>query len=95
VLADNVPVAVVAASRKGDAWKIVAALADHDDLPPRRVDTVLRLCLPEQATLLHRRADALGIAGRFLACLRNGLFLTYIGGLTLGNAVATPMERAA
>lgn len=83
VLVDRRPIAVIAAASRSDAWHVVAALADHDDLPPDRHWTALAPCPPDQAAVILEQATALNIADRFIAYLKGGAFLTFLGGLAL------------
>ncbi len=91
VFADHLPVAVVAATCATDAWRIVAALDDHDDLPKRRRGTEIAPCPPSETNRIQRQARKLGVSNEFLACLRGGMFLTSIGG-AMGE---TPSEQFA
>ncbi len=82
VFTDRNPVAVVAADQCEDAWRIVAALADHDDLPGDRISTDIRRCPRRQQARTVSLAKSLGCADTFLACLGGGAFLTSIGGFS-------------
>ncbi len=89
VYSDRKPVAVVAADRSEDAWRIVEALADHDDLPGDRTRTDIIRCLPGQEARTVSLANSLGCADTFLACLGGGAFLTSIGGLSLDRIITS------
>jgi len=89
VLADEKPVAVVAARRKREAWRILAALVDQEDLPPDCSTPHLVPCSPEMAGEIWLRARRLGIAERFLARVTNGAFITFIGALQRRPALKT------
>ncbi len=95
VLADHQPAAVVAAERRAEAWRIVAALDDHDDLPKQRRETNLVPCPPEMASETLGLAQSLGCATTFLACIKGGMFLTEIGGLSLEPNVISLLEQVA
>lgn len=95
VLADRQPVAVVAAERPDEAWRIVAALDDHDDLPKMRRETDIALCSARVASRILKLAGSLGCAATFLACVKDGMFMTYVGGLSLETNVIPLFERAA
>ena len=82
VLADLDPVAVIAADGYETAWKVVDALAAHADLPPPRRQTQVLPCPAGQRRRTVRQAHALGCADSFLACIKGGMFLTHIEGLT-------------
>ncbi len=92
VLADLKPVAVVAADRNEEAWRIVTALADHGDLPGDRRNTDIVPCLPALAAKTLSAANRLGCADTFLACVREMMFLTAIGGMVPEPTIA---ERVA
>ncbi len=95
VLVDHQPVAVVAAHRSEEAWRIVAALDDQGDLPRRRNEIEIARCPPRQTTKTVNLARTLGCADTFLACLGDSMFMIAIGGLS-PQAVAGPLsERVA
>lgn len=85
VMADYQPVAVVAAEAKDMAWRIVSALAEHDDLPRQRLQTEVIPCPPAQHLETLTQAHELGCEKSFLACIRGGMFLTHIEGLSPGS----------
>ena len=95
VLVDRMPMAVVAASRKRDALRIIAALKEHNDLPSDRTAPEIELCPPGECAKLLRLAGELGVAESFLACVRGGMFLTGIGGLGEEFAEGVAVEQAA
>lgn len=82
VLADHHPVAVIAATGPDDAWKIVSALDAHEDLPSSRQDIRIVPSSPALREQTLSRAVQLGCADQFLACVRGGMFLTYIDGVS-------------
>lgn len=82
VLADRTPVAVVAAEAYESAWAIVAALDEHADLPAHRGHTQVVPCPPGQRNRTVTQAHELGCGDSFLACVRGGMFLTHIEGLS-------------
>ena len=86
---DRVPMAVVAASCRRDAWRIVAALTAHNDLPAKGGAADLDHCPSGQRAKLMRLARELGVADSFLACVRDRMFLTSLGGL--GDDVSCAM----
>lgn len=95
VLADRRPVAVVAAARLDEAWAVVDALADHDDLPPGRHRTDIMPCPPKEAARIMRRAIAAQVADRFVAYITGGLFVTFLGGLSLPTITSPAAKPAA
>jgi hypothetical protein len=95
VLADRQPVAVVAAERSEQAWRIVAALDDFGDLPKTRGETELVSCSPEAEAWTLNLARTLGCAATFLACIGEGMFFTCIGGLSYADCASLPVAYAA
>jgi len=83
VLADQQPVAIVAAEAAETAWRIVTALTDHYDLPRRSGIPTVVPCPPSQCQETLTRARELGCGDSFVACVRGGMFLTHIDGLAL------------
>jgi hypothetical protein len=83
VLADHQPVAVIAANHSHEAVTIAAALTEHADLPPGQEITP---CPRRQASRTLALARELGCAHSFLACIKGGMFLTFIGDLPQGTA---------
>lgn len=81
VLADQQPVAVIAAEAWETANRIASALADHHDLPPWANHTrIVRARAQERQDTLSQ-ARELGCDQSFLACVRGGMFLTHIESL--------------
>lgn len=81
VLADQQPLAIVAADHPDRARTIVAALIDHGDLPQSAASADLDRCPARQARRTMSKARALGLTGGFLAYVAGGIFFTAIGGL--------------
>ena len=92
---DRMPAAVVAASCKREAGRIIAALKEHGDLPPGQMSADIDLCPPGQSAKIMRLARELGVANSFLACIRGGMFLTWLGGLNDEFSLGVEVERAA
>ncbi|HIJ62277.1 MAG TPA: hypothetical protein HPQ04_06240 [Rhodospirillaceae bacterium] len=90
VLVDDIPRAVVAASHLHEARLIVAALVDHEDLPPTGL--LLVKCPSSLAARIRRRARALGVSERFLACFGEKMFLTWIGALAEQRDAVRPLR---
>jgi len=94
-LVNQMPVAVVAASCMTEARRIIAALREHNDLPPERTRADIELCPPSQHAKVMRLARELGVADSFLACVRGGMFLTWLGGLSDEPSADVEVEQAA
>ena len=84
-------VAVVAAPHHDGARRIVLALVEHGDLPGDGLSVELSRCEMDEASETVSLATSLGCADRFLACLGDGMFLTWIGGL--GGGPVQPDRR--
>ena len=82
VFTDHRLVAVVVADKLDGARRIVAALAERNDLPDRPDRTRVIPCTRRQAAKVLRQADTMGIGDRFLAFLAGGFFLTGLGDLS-------------
>ncbi|MBF0168480.1 MAG: hypothetical protein HQL45_12705 [Alphaproteobacteria bacterium] len=82
VFTDHRLVAVVVADKLDGARRIVAALAERNDLPDRPEKTLVMPCTRRQAAKVLRQADTMGIGDRFLAFLASGVFLTGLGELS-------------
>lgn len=95
LFADQTPVAVIAAPQQDQAWKIVQALDEHRDLPQSRNHMDLHPATRSQCQETEQQADALGISDSFLACIRGGMFLTFIEGLVLDTSWTCIAERTA
>lgn len=62
---------------------------------PRRLWSVLIDNAPQAVVAAAHKSDAWRIADRFLACLGEKMFLTYIGRMNVGRGAVLPMERVA
>lgn len=87
VFTGHEPVAVVAATKPEDAWKIVMALYERNDLKGEPTCTRVLPCTRPQAKRVLKQADSLGV-NRFMARLSDGVFMTRIGGLAVDSIAA-------
>lgn len=88
VFTNHEPVAVVAATVQEDAWKIVNALYERNDLQGDPSSASVQPCTGHQSKKVLRQADRMGVGTSFLARLGEGVFMTNIGGLTFERAAA-------
>jgi hypothetical protein len=75
-------VAVVVAEGIEGAKRIVAALAERNDLPAKTGDTKVLPATKRQANKVLKQAESMGVANQFMAFLMPGIFMTGIGGLS-------------
>lgn len=88
VFTNREPVAVVAATGLEDAWKIVKALFERNDLAGDPANASVQPCTGHQSKKVLRQADRMGVGSGFLARLGEGVFMTNMGGLTFERAAA-------
>lgn len=83
VLSGRRPVAVVAADHPEEARRIVSALEQFHDLPAEEGGGYgLAPCSGRKASRTMSMARDLGVEQSFLACVRDGMFLSVIGSLS-------------